>query len=166
MNARLNAATFIGWWLNVIVVVVALPLLGEQPAFGEDRMVLGPRQFEFDKGAGAVLCTWSIYLSIRAERAACGAARLPVDDAIDEAIAAMDDFILANSSLHPTRSMLEDFKRRAAESELRAMSRRDLQEYCGRHEFKESRSIILERIGAEMKALLAVPREPVMNPCL
>ena len=48
-----KAATFIGWWLEVIVVVVALPVQGERLAFGEDRMVLGPRQFEFDKGAGA-----------------------------------------------------------------------------------------------------------------
>src|SRR5437899_7961710 len=88
-----KAATLIGWWLNAIVVVAALPSLGEQPAFGDDRMVLGPRQFEFDKGAGAVLCVWAIYLATRAEMAACGAQRLPVDDAVDEAIAAMDEFI-------------------------------------------------------------------------
>ena len=47
----------------VIIVVVLTPsIVGS----GEDRMVLGPRQFEYDKsGQGAVLCVWTIYLSVK-----------------------------------------------------------------------------------------------------
>src|SRR5258708_2715282 len=87
--------------------------LPQRPGGGQDRLVLGPRQFEEDKsGAGAVLCLWSIYLSVQAQTAACALPRRPVDDAIDQAIVAIDEFVLANSSLHPTRPMLEDFKRR------------------------------------------------------
>jgi hypothetical protein len=42
------------------------------PAHAEDKMVLGARQFENDtSGKGAVLCVWSIYLSIQAQTAAC-----------------------------------------------------------------------------------------------
>jgi hypothetical protein len=62
--------------------------------------------------------------------------------------------------------MLEDFKRRAAQSELRAIGQRALQEYCRRRELNDFHSLTREEIRASTKALLAVPREPVMNPCL
>jgi hypothetical protein len=136
------------------------------PAFSQDRMVLGPRQFERDRGAGAVLCAWSIYLSVQAHTAACGLARRPVDDAIDGAIVAIDEFILANSSLHPTRAMLEDFKRRAAESHLNLERQRGLQKSCESPDLEPFRNISPDQIQASVKALLAEPREPVMNPCL
>jgi hypothetical protein len=97
-----------------LIVIAAVAMI--VPSVGQDRMVLGPRQFEQDKsGAGAVLCSWSIYLSIQIQTTACVLPRRPVDEAIDQAIVAIDEFILANSSLHPTRPMLEDFKRSAAE---------------------------------------------------
>ncbi|SRR5258708_28188351 len=134
------------------------------PAAGQDRMILGPHQFERDNsGRGAVLCIWSIHLSVQARAAECGWARRPVDDAIDEAIKAIDEFILANSSLHPTRPMLEDFKRRAAESERRIVTR---ERYCDNRDSEFVRSADPDRIREEVKALLSVPREPVMNPCL
>jgi hypothetical protein len=79
----------------MLFAIIALAV----PAAGQDQMILGPRQFEHDKsGRGAVLCIWAIYLSIQATTADCGWTRRPVDDAIDEAIAAIDEFILANSS--------------------------------------------------------------------
>jgi hypothetical protein len=124
-------------------------------------MILGQRQFERDNsGKGAVLCSWSINLSVQARTADCGWARRPVDDAIDEAITAIDDFILANSTLHPTRPMLEDFKRRAAESECHRTVTRE--QYCRDTEFIRSTEPIREGV----KAFLSIPREPVMNPCL
>jgi hypothetical protein len=141
-------------------VIVALAV----PVTGQDRMILGKRQFERDNsGKGAVLCSWSINLSVQARTADCGWARRPVDDAIDEAITAIDDFILANSSLHPTRPMLEDFKRRAAESERRIVTR---ERYCESRNSEFIRSADPDRIREGVKALLSIPREPVMNPCL
>ena len=135
------------------------------PALGQDRMVLGPRQFEQDKsGAGAVLCSWALYLSIQAQTAACGLSRRPTDDAIDQAIAAIDEFILANSSLHPTRAALDTFKREATASDRERASRET--QFCTRPDLERFRSINPERIQAGVKALLAVPREPIMNPCL
>jgi hypothetical protein len=134
------------------------------PAAGQDRMILGPRQFERDNsGKGAVLCSWSILLSIQARTAECGWDRRPVDDAIDEAIAAIDEFIIAKSSLHPTRPMLEDFKQRAAESERRSVSR---QQYCETSASEPFRNAGPDRIREGTTALLSIPREPVMNPCL
>jgi hypothetical protein len=103
----------------MLMVIAAFGLALIVPAAGQDRMVLGPRQFETGKsGAGAVLCVWSIYLSVQAKTAACALPRRPVDDAIDQAIVAIDDFILANSSLLPTKAMLEAFKHDAVAPDL------------------------------------------------
>jgi hypothetical protein len=161
--AKRNIAIAIGL---VALVAFAMVLDGLQsPAFSQERMVLGPRQFEFDTSSGgAVLCAWSIYLSIQAETTACGMARRPVDDAFDEAIAAIDEFILANSSLHPTRAALDDFKRRAAESHVSAARQRG--RFCTNGDIERFRSISADHIRTSVKSLLAVPREPVMNPCL
>jgi hypothetical protein len=149
---------------TIIIAVIGLGLIG--PATGQDVMILGPDQFKEDRsGAGAVLCTWSIYLSVQAETAACALSRRPVDDAIDQAIVAIDEFILANSSLHPTRAKLENFKRNAAASAVSG-ARRLGQQFCKREDLEMFRSPSPEKIQAGVKALLAVPREPVMNPCL
>ncbi len=149
----------------VIIVVVLTPsIVGS----GEDRIVLGPRQFEYDKsGQGAVLCVWTIYLSVKSHTAACGLARRPVDDAIDNAIAKIDEFIITNSSLRPSRAALEDFKRRAAEQELKALGGQKT--YCegpGARDIEGFRSTSADEVQKSVTALLAVPREPVMNPCL
>ena len=132
------------------------------PAVAQDQLILGPRQLEEDKsGAGAVLCSWMILMSFQAQAAACALPRQPIDDAMDEAIVAIDEFILANSSLHPTRHMIESFKRdwsqRARSGPL----------YCEDPALRQLRSDNEEpaRIRERVKALLAVPREPVGEPC-
>ena len=129
-------------------------------------MRLGPRQFERDRGGGAVLCAWSLYLAFQAESAACKVPRQPIDDAIDEAIIAMDEFIIANSSLRPTREMLETFKQRVVDQDLNAMRARGLEKVCAGGDLQVFRSISPDQMRTQTKALLATPREPVMNPCL
>ncbi|MBR0850271.1 hypothetical protein JQ543_21170 [Bradyrhizobium diazoefficiens] len=166
LTIRLSSLTKIA---IAILTIVSCPLVGlsaSEPAVGEDRMVLGPRQFETDKGAGAVLCAWSMYLSVRTQTTACAVSRQPVDDAIDEAISAIDGFIITNSSLHPTHEMLEDFKRRAGEAELRHARQLGMQKYCENNLAQHFRRQNPDQVRASVKGLLAVPREPVMNPCL
>lgn len=166
MNSKRRALLF----LIAAVVAGAFVASSSGAAVAEDKMVLGPRQFDRDTtGKGAVLCVWSIYLSVQTQTKACNIERKPVDDAIDRAVAAMDDFIMQNSSLHPTPEMLQDFKRRAAESELKFI--RDHgeanEQYCKRNDLIEHfRSLRPEEIDQNMKELLATPREPTMNPCL
>ncbi|WP_172131230.1 hypothetical protein [Bradyrhizobium aeschynomenes] len=151
---------------HMLVVLVGSFLL-TAPSRGEEKMVLGPKQFEVDKsGGGAVLCAWSIYLSIQAQTAMCELPRRSTDDAIDEAIVAIDEFILANSSLKPTRAMLEEFKRRAASADIARGQARGLQNHCRSSDLERFRSIAPEQLRASVKKLLANPREPVMNPCL
>jgi hypothetical protein len=150
-----------------LTIFATMILAPRMPAYGEDGMVLGPRQYEPDKtGGGAVLCSWSLYLSVQTHVKACGLARRPADDAMDAAIAAMDDFIIANSSLHPTRAMVEDFKRRVAESDLARARQRGMQAFCQSPDIELFRRRSPEQIQALVKALLAEPREPVLNPCL
>src|ERR1700704_5474865 len=81
-----------------LMVIATIGLASTMPAAGADRMVLGPAQFEDDKTGHAVLCVWGTYLSVQAETAACALPRRPVDDAIDQAIVEIDEFILTNSS--------------------------------------------------------------------
>jgi hypothetical protein len=150
----------------ILSTFVAVGLGLRTPAIAEDRIVLGPRQFETDKQGGAVLCVWSVYLSVRTLAKACDLPKQPVDEAIDEAIAAIDEFIIANSSLHPTQAMLEDFKRRAGEADLKISRQLGMQKYCEKNLAQRFRSLSPDQIGTSVKSLLAVPREPVMNPCL
>jgi hypothetical protein len=166
LTIRLSPLTKIAM---AILMILSCPFVGSsasKPAIAEDRMVLGPRQFETDKSGGAVLCAWSMYLSIRTQTTACSVSREPVDDAIDEAITTIDGFIIANSSLHPTHEMLKDFKRRAGEAELGRARQLGMQKYCENHLARHFRRQSPDQIRASVKGLLAVPREPVMNPCL
>jgi len=150
----------------LVLGAVALTV-ASAPVLGQNDMVLGPRQFESDRsGKGAVLCVWSIYLSVQAKTSACGLPRRPADDAMDEAIAAMDEFILSNSSLRPTREMLEDFKRKAVAPDIGMARRNGVEKVCESADLDRFRRISPEKIRASAKELLAVPREPVMNPCL
>jgi hypothetical protein len=159
------------WQASVLLKALVIAAVGSltlsAPADAQDRMVLGPRQFEFDKtGNGAVLCAWSIYLSIQAKTAACRLQRRPTDDAMDEAIVAIDEFILANSSLHPTRPLLEEFKHRAAETDFAFVRKQGLEKACSSPDLEHFRRISPDQLRASVKKLLEAPREPVMNPCL
>jgi hypothetical protein len=62
--------------------------------------------------------------------------------------------------------MLDDFKRNAAESELRFLRQRGLEQACSSPDLEMFRRPSPEQVQTTMKALLATPREPVMNPCL
>jgi hypothetical protein len=146
---------------------LCLGATGTRSAAQEERMVLGQDQYKFDNTkSGAVLCVWAIYLETQAATKACGSRRRPVDDAIDRAILDIDDFIIANSSLHPTRAALNDFKRRAAEASASELRGRDLQKFCDGPDLEGFRSSSPEQVAASVRSLLSVPREPVMNPCL
>jgi hypothetical protein len=62
--------------------------------------------------------------------------------------------------------MLEQFKREAAEGEVSSVRRWRGPEFCKNDDFELFRSPAPKKIEEGVKELLAVPREPVMNPCL
>jgi hypothetical protein len=67
---------------------------------------------------GEVFCAWSIYYPIQLRTAKCGLPRQPMDDAIDEAVTQLEEFILANFSNEITRPALENIKRTVKESPI------------------------------------------------
>ncbi len=151
-------------------VVVAATMLSGPPALPEPSggpFALGQDQFAYDRsGSGAVLCAWTIYLETQAATKACALPRTPTDNAIDQAVSDIDDFIIANSSLHPTRAALEDFKRRTSEAFINQLHAHDFDGFCRGRDLATFRSGTPASVASSVRALLAKPREPVMNPCL
>lgn len=92
------------WLMTFLILTLAVP------ATGQDRKKPAPHPAE-GGGSEAVFCEWVIIIHLQALTEGCGWARLPVDDAVDEASTAVEDFIVANYSNPPTRSMVEDVRR-------------------------------------------------------
>jgi len=135
------------------------------PAAPQDRTTPGSKT-EGDQKVGALGCTYAIFVEVQAATALCGWARGPADDAIDEAIAAFDDFILANTSDHLTRSMLEDVKRGAAAA-LRGRSTG--QPHCESANYeilRQVRNASPDKIREGTKTLLSMPAKPGPHGCL
>jgi hypothetical protein len=153
---RANAFAFVRRLTLMLFATVALTM----PVLGEDQKP--------DK-KGAVLCAWGIYLIVQMHTAACGWARQPVDDAIDQAIADMEAFILANSSVFRTRAMLEDFKRGATGPSgfVDSAGSKERCEDPGVNRFVANiRQTDPDKFRESMKEFLSVPRDPQLNPCL
>jgi hypothetical protein len=150
-----------------IFIAAAIVVMLQAPVFGQEKIQPERRPESDTSGAGAVLCTWSIYLAVQGRVRECGLQRTPTDDAIDQAIAEIDEFILANASTRPTRADLENHKRSGTEVALRFSK----EKFCrGDRDTEMMVRMLRERspdkIREDTKALLAIPREPVMNPCL
>jgi hypothetical protein len=149
----------------MVPIYKAPPMVPVVPPAGQDQTNPAPMT-EGDWKVAASGCTYVIYLLVQAVTAACGWARQPADDAIDEAIAAFDDFILANTSSHLTRPMLEDVKRGAAAS-VRGIS--TSQQYCEDPNYepiRQIRSLSPDQIREQVKVLLSMPAKPGRYPCL
>jgi hypothetical protein len=133
---------------------------------GEQEQWIG----DDESGAGAVMCTWGIYVTLRAALDECPAERFSaLRDDLSRDISAMEAFIVANSPLPVTKeslgvqaAALRDQSRRARPaSEAPACATGDIGMML--------RSI--DEMGpggrhAMMDKLLATPRWPVLNPCL
>jgi hypothetical protein len=158
-----------------LVISVVLLLLVPTAAFCEESFDLGPRQYEKDTVGMPVLCIWRYFYRVDANIKLCDASRTPSDNAIHEAVVAMEDFIIANSSLKPTRDALEAFKRKEIEqmrgSDLGFHDANYAREYykekaCKNDFTNRFRTQPPEKIKEHMRKLLAQPREPVMGECL
>jgi hypothetical protein len=150
---------------NFALVMIMCALARSTPTFGQDSSTSTPRLEADTSGHGAVLCSWWFYLIMRARSTACGFARQPIDDALDQGIDAIDKFIMANSPDHPTREVLEEAKRRVTESDI-AGTRRDPKAMCENSLVADFRKSKPAEFRDSVSWLLAVPRKPVANPCL
>jgi hypothetical protein len=122
---------------------------------------------------GAVLCAWSIYVSLRAVGAACFPEQVGFNALLDEMIGRMDRFIVDNA---PTTQRELDKGKAALSAEtimdFEAGPPDGKRRSCGEHPggsaqiYRHMEQQGAARLRAEMDRLLAVPRRPVMNPCL
>ena len=126
-------------------------------------------------GKGAVLCAWSIYASVQYTTRKCGWTRSAVDDAIDQAVAEIDRFIIDNMPSPVTQAQLDETKRNdndwlwggSAESIAKRCAVEDVNEGGPAAFAWQYRSNSdADSLRAGVADLLSIPREPVMNPCL
>ncbi|MDR2875953.1 MAG: hypothetical protein LBV44_08525 [Methylobacillus sp.] len=143
----------------------------DEPEADENRPLIETRTDEsgntvkIDRsGHSAVLCSWALYMSAQIATTVCKKPRTPTDDAIDQAIVDIDQFIIANSSEHPTQADLDKLKSRM----MGDTSPEQIEKYCSQPDLTIDtiRSTSPDKVRANVKHLLAIPREPVMNPCL
>ncbi len=150
-----------------LLIAAAMIVSLAMPAPGQDQPVPKPPVAQWDStGKGAVLCIWMLYLITQAIVTECGSPRTPTDDAMDQAILDIDEFILANSSERPTRAGLQDSKRRTVEEQINGARQAYQKRFCQIPFIGKFREQAADKIKEGTKDLLSIPREPVMNPCL
>ena len=109
---------------------------------------------------GAVLCSWSIYLAVRAIGDIC----YPQEDkkfrnTLDQEIARIDKFIMDNTPATPDD--LEILRQRLTFQYPASVCNGD-----GRKFYEMLRNLGSEKMHQSVTKLLSVPRKPAMNPCL
>lgn len=135
-----------------------------QPGGVETRR-LGDKTVQIDNsGKGAVLCIWSIYDAVRLVGQECH----PGQDAafqaeLEQSIARIDDFIIANST-HPVSK--EQLEARRAQGLRLLQARGSICAGGAEQLYQMLRGSGPDALRAQTADLLSIPREPVMNPCL
>jgi hypothetical protein len=112
----------------------------------------------------AVLCAWDLDVIASTTVLACGRERQQADDAIDQAIAAMDDYIVANSSGNETKETLEKKRQFIVQKILSTPTK--VRELCGPHGVSDRvRSASPDAIVQGTKRLFSLPRDRMGDPC-
>ena len=156
-------ACALGLALSSYLVSVSPALAQPRPAEKQQREVPPPPPMD---PHGAVLCVWYIYLEIKAVGDRCfrdDASEFP--KLLNEAIEQLDTFIVENAPI--ARPELEAAKAKYLGSRnpvCRPDSKNgQLQMY---EHLRDSINRDVAGFRASLAKLLAVPRKPVMNPCL
>ena len=139
-------------WRATSVVVAAVMTVGVRPASAQ------------------VLCAWEIYVALQAATSHCGWERQPIDDAVDDAVATIDGFIIENSSVAVSQKQLDESKAKrradlASQSNVCVTEPEDQASFAGSL-WVRSRGEDPEELLEGVAAMLAVPDAPTMNPCL
>ncbi len=123
-----------------------------------------------ESGHGAVICSWMIYVTLRASLNDCPADRfVDLRADLDQGITAMEAFILANSV---TPTTVAELRARAAieDARTRAAARSSGPRVCAAGDVGQMITAF-DSVGGPARRemvdkLLSVPRWPVSNPCL
>ena len=137
---------------------------------GKDYYITGSDE----SGHGAVMCIWTIHATRLAMLEVCPSSDLsPWKAELASALDKIDDFIVSNNltpiseeSLRERREELVDGLR----GEVARMTPPDVERACRSGSVEEMlgplRSMSVENFRADLEQVLAVPRPPVMNPCI
>lgn len=117
-----------------------------------------------ESGKGAVLCLWSIYVSIEQGVDICGLEPRPSDADLRASIDRTEAFVLENTTTGITAETLSTYKADLYD-QTKGMLRTDNAEaMC--QDVVSFRDSIAEDVTRHTNELLSVPREPLWNPCI
>jgi hypothetical protein len=122
-------------------------------------------------GAGAVLCAWEIYVLVHALAEVCPGVDADLNEALKIAVDRINHFIVENS-IHPVTS--DEVNAAVVRKKARALfslptdDPARLLELCRKSDFSPYPKKPVSRTEGSQSVdeLLAIPRPPVMNPCL
>jgi hypothetical protein len=138
--------------------VLALPALGVDAE--EERRPPGE----------GVLCAYDIYHNTQYVVKACGWDRLIVDDTIDDAVARIEQYIVANSSSPAKRDEASGGRLRELDADWVALTETERQKFCngtsdGAELPRVTRTIPPAEIDRIITELTSAPGEPTYGTC-
>lgn len=115
-------------------------------------------------GRGAVLCTWEIYIQVRGMLETCSTKEtLPFRVLMDKGINRINDFIVENSLEPISKKQLQTTILKKMEKTNKDKSICQSEDWI---KIMQNFTSQAEDFNKSIELLLAVPRPPVMNPCL
>jgi hypothetical protein len=147
--------------ISVALIFLALAAIGPASAQSLVQEPV-PKPDPEDLKRGAVLCVWQIYAFIREFGATCHPFEdADVRDQIARSVERMEEFIVING--HPGPNYISSWEQRFHDSGKN-------KDICKSKDAEQMYRAFVKLTPAEIKDktdfLLAVPRMPVMNPCL
>ncbi len=125
-------------------------------------------------GHGAVMCAWGIYLQLREQLESCNASgNEPLKKNLDTAISRIGDFIVANAVPPMSKADVDGMLQQrlgVVRKEAAGLPQAQKDRQCKAGEttgtLQKLRTMPQAQWDSSLNDLLAVPRPPVMNPCL
>ena len=118
-------------------------------------------------GKGAVLCVWLLYAQTQATVDVCGLPISATDTAIRDGIGRIDRFIIRNSTEPVTQAQLRNSEAIFKNQQItRIVQPGHFHGSCDGKDIAPFRQGNPEQVEKSIDALLSIPREPLMNPCL
>jgi hypothetical protein len=115
-------------------------------------------------GKGAVLCLWSIYVSMQQGIELCGLELRSSDADLQRSISRIEEFALENTTTGVSAGDLRDYKADLVEDAKRMSSSSNREGFC--RDVIHFRDNLGAQVIAQTDDLLSVRREPLWAPCI
>lgn len=115
-------------------------------------------------GKGAVLCMWSIYVSIQHGVELCKLDAQPSDAELGRSIERIEEFTLENTTIGVSAGDLRDYKADTYKQTKSMIDAGQGDAVC--RDIARFRDSLADGLKDQTDALLSIPREPLWNPCI